>query len=112
MPANLYGQVTGILSIPVKGAKVEIDEGQHRSTITDEDGWFIFEGIELGNWVMGVTAPSYQLAGKTIPILESKSYIVNVSMNLRTVPKILLILGILLPIGALGGAGYFLSRRK
>jgi len=92
--ANLTGRVTAFLgTIPIKGAKVMIDNGQYRETFTDENGRYVFENIELANWTVRVESPSitYADAVRIINITQPKTYILNIEMPLSLTAKAILL---------------------
>jgi len=109
--ANLEGRVTAFLgTIPIKGAKVIIDNGEYRETFTDENGRYVFTGIELANWTVRVKSPTitYADAVRTINITEPRTYVLNIELPLSLTAKAIL-LGSL---SALIGGALALSRRR
>jgi len=108
--ATLQGRVTAFLgTIPIKGAKVMIDNGQYRETFTDENGRYIFTDIELANWTVKVESPTitYADATRTISITEPRTYVLNIELPLSLTAKAILLGSTSALIGALA-----LARRR
>ena len=83
--ASLSGTVTDPQGLAVRGAKVTVTSaatGASRSTLTDEDGRYVFVGLTPGKYKMAVDG------GGSFGLFESDSIVVTVGENASFNPRL------------------------